>query len=47
LGFPDDAPKMSYLRALAIKHNVAVSRTLVDTLYEAVSLSAEGPENPP
>lgn len=37
LGAPEDAPKMTYLRALAARYSVPVFGTLIETLAEAVS----------
>lgn len=36
LGYPTDAPKMNYLRALAKRFNITVSHTLEQTLATAV-----------
>ena len=40
LGYPFSAPKMGYLRALAVRHQVPIFHTLEETLRTAVAKAA-------
>lgn len=44
LGYPDDAPKMSYMNHYAKKLNIPVNHTLEKTLRSAMDFVAEGAE---